>query len=327
VSAVSVIATVKDEERTVNAFLESLLAQSRPPDEIVVVDGGSTDGTVAAIQKLGQSNPTLRVLEAPGSNIAAGRNAAIEEAAGPVVAVTDGGTVADPTWLEELVAPLERDERVGVSSGFFEPEGDTWFERSLSAVVVPHVREVDPARFLPSSRSVAFRKEWWRRVGGYPEWLNHCEDLVFDLDLLRAGARSAFVPQAIVRWNVRSSLLAFFRQYFFYARGDGHANLWPKRHAARYSAYVLGSALLLEGRRRPMAYVVLAAGFASYVQKFYRRAWRHRARGGLRALAGPALLLPVIVITGDIAKMIGYPVGSYERVRMDIAAERGVQSR
>ena len=48
--------------------------------------------------------------------------------------------------------------------------------------------EVDPATFLPSSRSVAFRKAAWAAVGGYPEWLDYCEDLVFDLSLRERGA-------------------------------------------------------------------------------------------------------------------------------------------
>ncbi len=176
------------------------------------VDGGSTDGTLESLERIGAADPRFRVISAPGATIAQGRNIAIEHALGPVIAVTDAGTIAEPTWLERLVAPLDADPRIDVSSGFFLAGGSTWFERSLSTVITPQLPEVDPETFLPSSRSVAFRKDAWNNVGGYPEWLRHCEDLVFDLALRRAGARFAFAPDALVTWHARPELRAFFRQ-------------------------------------------------------------------------------------------------------------------
>ena len=50
-----------------------------------------------------------------------------------------------------------------------------------STTTLPDQTDIDPARFLPSSRSVAFRREVFDRTGGYPEWLDYCEDLLFDM--------------------------------------------------------------------------------------------------------------------------------------------------
>jgi cellulose synthase/poly-beta-1,6-N-acetylglucosamine synthase-like glycosyltransferase len=260
------------------------------------------------------------VIEAPGASIAAGRNGAIEAAAGPLIAVTDAGTVADPEWLELLVAPLLADPEVGVASGFFRPGGGTSLERVLSTAITPQLPEIDPATFLPSSRSIAFRKSWWERAGRYPEWLLHGEDLVFDLALRRAGARFAFAPAARVTWTARSSLPAYARQYFSYARGEGHAGLFPLRHLVRYSAYLGGALLLaLALAGEPLALVPLAAGAALYLSKFYRRLLREPPGAGAR-LVGWALV-PAIVVVGDVAKMIGYPVGRFQRrTRAEIAA-------
>ena len=109
--------------------------------------------------------------------------------------------------------------------------------------------DVHPDRFLPSSRSVAFRRRAWSDAGGYPEWLDYSEDLVFDMALRDRGERFVWVPDANVYFRPRPRLAAFFRQYFLYARGDGKADLWRRRHAARYSAYLGGLALLWLGKR------------------------------------------------------------------------------
>jgi glycosyltransferase involved in cell wall biosynthesis len=327
-SAVSLVVTVKNERRSVERFLASVLSQSRMPDEIVIVDGGSHDGTVELLRVCeGRQEGRLLVVEAPGTNIAAGRNVGIERARGSLVAITDAGTELDRRWLEQLVAPLERNKGIAVSSGFFRPGGRTWFERTLSTIVTPQREDVNSAAFLPSSRSVALRKDWWQRVGGYPEWLQHCEDLVFDIALRDAGAEFRFAPDAVVSWTARSSLVAFFRQYFLYARGDGHALLWPRRHAARYSAYAVGLGLALAARRRPLVLVPLLGGIGFHLKPYATRLLRrppHTGRGG-NAMA--LVALPAIVVTGDVAKMIGYPVGRFERaighVEIPAHGERG----
>jgi glycosyltransferase involved in cell wall biosynthesis len=311
-SEVSLVLTVKDEAHTLSPFLDSLARQTRPPDEVVVVDGGSRDGTMAILEEAAGRLARFRVLSRPGSTIAAGRNAAIRHARGPIIAVTDAGTVLRPHWLQQLVAPLH-DASTDVASGYFEPGGVAWLERAIAATIAPHVREVDPATFLPSSRSVAFRKDRWALVGGYPEWLRHCEDLVFDLSLRRSGASFVFAPDAVVEWRARADLLRFARQYFDYARGDGHADLWRSRHAIRYASYGAGALLLTASVRRPAAAFLLAGGTAAHFAKFVRRIWRHRPFSPAGMLAATAAV-PVVVVTGDVAKMVGYPIGSFERL-------------
>ena len=87
--------------------MDSLLEQTRLPDETVICDGGSQDGTVAILQEYIGRLPGLQIIEAPGVNISQGRNEAIAAAAGPIIATTDAGVRLDCKWLEQLVAPLE----------------------------------------------------------------------------------------------------------------------------------------------------------------------------------------------------------------------------
>ncbi len=314
-TGVSVIATVFNEAGTVEALLDSLAAQHRPPDEIVVVDGGSTDGTVARLRAwagaaAARRGPALRVVERPGANIAAGRNAAIAAARGPIVAVTDAGVRLVPGWLGDLVAPIEAGA-ARWAAGFFASDPRGAFETALGAATLPEVGEIDPARFLPSSRSVAFRKDDAEAIGGYPAWLDYGEDLVFDLVLRQRAGQPAFAPTAVARFRPRPTLGAFATQYYRYARGDGKAGLWPRRHAVRYATYVgAGPALaVLSIAHRPAWALGLAAGLVAMLARPVRRLVHQWGDLSLPGRAAALLWLPLIRVTGDVAKMVGYPAG------------------
>ena len=312
---ISFCATLFNEADSVAAWLDSIYAQTRQPDEVVLCDAGSTDGTIECIEERTKRDPRVRLIVEPGANVPEGRNAAIERASGPVIAVTDAGTILDPRWLECLVAPLEADPELGVSAGFYRPAGRNAFERILATVITPRRDDLPADGFPPSSRSVAFRKSWWERAGGYPSWLRAGEDLVFDFHLREMGARFAFAPDAIVSWYPRPGLREFFAQYRHYARGDGHGHLFPARHAVRYLAYAVGLALAARSRRSRLARIVLSLGIYKHMSKFLSRVREERPIPGMVGTTASYGLVPVIVVVGDVAKMIGYPQGLWERWR------------
>jgi glycosyltransferase involved in cell wall biosynthesis len=315
-SDVSVVVTVKNEASAIHGLLDSLRSQTVPPSEVVIVDGGSTDGTVQRVESYRPRLP-LKLLIREGTNISQGRNEAIRASRGQIIASTDAGVRLVSNWLEELTRPLENDPSLDVVSGFFLPDPQTIFERAMGATVLPVESDVDPKRFLPSSRSVAFRREAWQEVGGYPEWLDFCEDLVFDFALRGAGRRFLFAPRAVAYFRPRGSLGAFGRQYYQYARGDGKADLWRKRHAIRYLTYLVGIPLVvtLGVVEHPLWWTLLLFGAAGYLWTPYRR-----LRPMLRDLSLPdrikaVLWVPIIRFWGDVAKMVGYPLGLLWRIR------------
>jgi len=313
---ISLIATVLNESDNAPALMQSLAAQTRQLDEIVIVDGGSNDNTVAIIESYADRLP-LRVLTEPGCNISRGRNVAIAAARGDVIAVTDFGVRLPDDWLAHLTQPLLDDPDCHVVSGFFRADPHNTFEVAMGATVLPLLDEIDPAQFLPSSRSVAFRKAAWEAVGGYPEWLDYSEDLVFDLRLKQRYRQFAFAPDAQAHFRPRGSLGAFFKQYYRYARGDGKADLWRKRHAIRYLTYVLLIPLIfaLGWRLHRLLWLLYGAGAALYLYRPYRRLPTMLCHAPQVNLPFVLLLIPVIRVVGDIAKMIGYPVGLVWRWR------------
>ncbi len=313
---ITVIATVLNEEGSVGDLVDSLAGQTRPPDEVIVADGGSADATVERIQAAAEGRLRLEILRLPGANISEGRNAAVVRATGDVIAVTDAGVRLKPTWLEQLVTPFEKMRgRLDAVSGFFEPDPHSVFEVAMGATVLPTRDEVNPTRFLPSSRSVAFTKAAWARAGGYPEWLDYCEDVVFDLALRRTGSIFGWAPEAVALFRPRPNLRAFWRQYFRYARGDGKAGLWPERHAVRYASY-LGALLSLFGGRRTRALLLpIAVAAALHLSTPYRRLIPRLAPLNPEQRLEAVAWVPLIRLVGDLAKMAGYPAGVIWRVR------------
>lgn len=310
---VSVICTVLNEGPAIQKLLDSLTGQTRQPDEVIFVDGGSSDDTVVILQRYASNHRLpLQVIIAPGANISQGRNIAIAAAAGPIIASTDAGVKLAPNWLEEILKPFQTNPPAAVAAGFFVPDCHSAFEVAMGATVLPAVTDVNPATFLPSSRSVAFLKSSWHAAGGYPEWLDFCEDLIFDFRLRDRVGLFAFVPDAVVYFRPRSNLYTFFKQYYQYARGDGKADLWRKRHAIRYFTYwvVLPLFLVLGVVISPWWWItgIVLGGLGMFYTPYRRLPllWKSLSTSQKLQAIG---WVPVIRITGDIAKMIGYPVG------------------
>jgi glycosyltransferase involved in cell wall biosynthesis len=312
---VSVIATVKNEGEAIRKLLDSLEAQTRMPDEVVIVDGGSTDGTLDILMEYVGRLP-LRVIVKEGCNISQGRNAAIAASSGEIIASTDAGVRLSRNWLEELIKPFEGENPPNVVSGFFLPDPKTVFETALGATTLPALADIKPKRFLPSSRSVAYRRDAWERVGGYPEWLDYCEDLILDFKLRELGP-FAFAPKAIAYFRPRANLKEFVIQYFRYARGDGKADLWRRRHAIRYLTYFLVTPLLLLLGlvRSPFWWGLILIGAAIVFWTPYKRLLPMISGYSFKDKIKAILWVPVIRVVGDLSKMAGYPFGVLWRLR------------
>src|SRR5688572_10593857 len=141
---VSLIATVKDAGPFVGEFLDSIEAQTRTPEEVVIVDGGSTDGTLEVIRE----RPWVTLLEEPGANIARGRNLAVAKANHDVIAVSDADCVVAPDWLERLLEPLE--SGADVSMGLYKPLTSSFFESCAAAISIKDIEEITAEKYMPS---------------------------------------------------------------------------------------------------------------------------------------------------------------------------------
>ena len=112
---IAVVIPALNEESALPGLLEALLNQTLLPDEILVVDADSTDGTVEIVQKWGRKDHSIRCLKGRRGGCGIGRNIGIQAAKSEWIVILDCGMVPIPSWL---VALEETQKRTGAQAVF-----------------------------------------------------------------------------------------------------------------------------------------------------------------------------------------------------------------
>ncbi|MDO9315426.1 MAG: glycosyltransferase [Burkholderiaceae bacterium] len=304
---IAVITTVLNERDSICVLLDAFLAQTRQPDEIVVVDGGSTDGTVDLLKTYAQAHPILKLHVEPGVNIARGRNIAIHRSNCSIVAVTDGGCRPEPNWLEELVNPLLVNSDYDAVTGERRIIGANRFEE-FAGLLSTSVNPATESERMFHGRNSAFRKMVWTRVGGYPEWLYTAEDTLFSLRAKALGCRVALAEKAVVSWRPRPNLRKLCKQYYLYGRGTGRIGSADIRtityHLRNHALWILP---LLLTPVYPWFFLV-AAGILAFI--FFTLVKPVLVSVRLRTkTSGSSLYVPIIVMIRSLANNVGQLLG------------------
>lgn len=294
----SVVITVKNERSSIKTLLDSLENQSVVPKEIIFVDGGSTDRTAEIIKERMRKNKRIKLIIHKGASRAKGRNMGILSSSSDIIAVTDAGGYPKKDWLEKITAPFVNPE-VKVVSGYYQAQALTVFEKC----VVPYFlvmsdRIISDMEFLPSSRSVAFEKLIWEKVGGYPQNFFHNEDLVFDYNLKKVGVSFFFEPEAQVIWFPPKNLFQATKKLFRFAQGDAQGDILRPRIKFIFLRYGVGLFLFGFGLYQIFIFsVILYCLWATW--KNFRYAKFFQA----------LLWLPTIQVISDLAVMTGTILG------------------
>jgi GT2 family glycosyltransferase len=223
----SLVVTCYNEMRSLSRWQADVKAQTRHPDEIVIVDSASTDGTTAALRAWADADPRIRVV-VQKCKPARGHNIGNEAASHEHIVSTDMGVCLDPKWFEEIVRPFEQDDSVEVVAGSYEIERESL--RSAAANAEYYLEnggrpKLEPG-FVPGNRSMAYTRKVWRELGGLPEDLTqYADDSVFGRQILQAGYKMSFAPAALVYWSRPARLRDFWKEQFKYGKGDGEASI------------------------------------------------------------------------------------------------------
>lgn len=327
--AVSVAATVLNERDDIDSLVDTLTHQTLAPAEVIIVDGGSTDGTWERLGAARAKYPNLVPIRDPSCNlqncpgpIARGRNVGIAAASSEVVACVDAGCTYHPEWLARLTAPIignsadlpsegqssegqpNRHFEYSVGGSYIDPKNSTiWDVASAPFFGIKLNREA--ATKSCTGRSMAFRKELWQRVGGFPETVFLGEDTAFDAKV-RKLVTPAFPVGAKALYQPRHTFRSAVRQMISYSLTDGvlggrSARLW--RNIARCLVEVLAVVALVYSPIPLLCVLALEIYFA------FRLDWADVRKTSFQALAARvafSLLVPWIVawyqVRGSITK-------------------------
>lgn len=316
---VAVVTTVLNEREGIRVLLDGFLAQTRKPEEIVVVDGGSTDGTIEVLRGYAERHPSIRVLVERGANIARGRNVGIRAASATIIAVTDGGCRPELDWLQELVRPLVDGAEYGAVTGARRIVASNRFEKYAGLLSTSTNASVEEDRVF-HGRNSAFRKSLWQAVGGYPEWLYTAEDTLFAQRAKALGCRVALAESAVVSWRPRPTLRKLAKQYFLYGRGTGRIGM-SQAAAVRYHLrnHLLWMMALLLSPLMPALLLVVGAVWAY----LYLNMLRPAIAQAQQTVASPwtPVWVGLIVMVRSMANHVGQAYGMWEYSRQPIFSQ------
>ena len=250
---VSIVATVLNEAEDIERGVTSLLAQQPSATEVIVVDGGSTDGTwewLAAMQQqdtrlVAIRDETCSLKFSPGP-VSRGRNVAITAARTAIIATADAGCTYSTDWLANLTAPLVAGSaEYSLGGSCLDPINHTIWDVASAPFFSIKLGRDEPTKSC-TARSMAFTKALWQKIGGFPEAVLVGEDTLFDFDARRL-ATPAFITNAKAIYYPRNTFRAAFHQMGRYAVSDGKARVRTARlfrNAARCVLELLALASL-----------------------------------------------------------------------------------
>ncbi|RRJ84577.1 glycosyltransferase [Aestuariirhabdus litorea] len=213
---ISVIVPVYNGARTLARALESIFEQSFPACEVIVVDDGSTDDSVAVARSC---SGNIQLIQQENQGVSAARNRGVEQARGEWVAFLDADDWFYPDRLKAHASLIERYPAVELLSGNFEywhTDGSrvqnldtlSWKHELVASEeegvvhVTPELRRLYAGQHVGDTHTLTIRKDLFTRVGGYPEGVAIAEDMCLLLKALDNSKHQAVVLQPLAAYFV-----------------------------------------------------------------------------------------------------------------------------
>jgi glycosyltransferase involved in cell wall biosynthesis len=322
---VSVLIPVRNEAGFIGDCLRALAGQDYPRErfEVLVLDGESTDGTVAEVETIAQNYGVPdALLTNRGHTTATGLNLGLSIASGSIIVRVDGHCVVDPTFISASVAALEKSGADAVGGPIRTRGNGAAGEAIALAVSSPFgvgdaaFRHATSEQETDSVAFAAYRREVFEKIGGFAEDIDRGEDDDFNYRLRDSGGRILLTPAIGSVYYARDSLGGLARQYWGYGIAKARVlHRHPGRLRARHlvpSAFftaLAGSAVLAPFSGSARLVFKLTAG--SYAIAAGLAALRIANRAGSRHLP----LLPPAFATVHLAAGAGFIAGWWRELR------------
>jgi GT2 family glycosyltransferase len=313
---VSIVIPMFNESEAIERCLNSIFYQDYPKGkiEILVADGGSTDGAREKVESLARMNPNLRIVENPKRRTPAGLNAGIRSANGDIVIILGAHTRIKEDFVRQNVEAMER-ERVNCTGGTQVNVGNTYMQKAIGiAMGSPFGLPSAPYRFSRSEKFVdtvvyaAYKSSLFAEVGLFDEELFISEDAEMNWRIRKAGHKIFYTPKIVSYYYPRRTISSLFRQLFRY--GILRVNVM-KKHLDAVKWVHLVPFLFLTGLILLMLFRVwklftFLLGF--YVLAIVYYSLRSAIRDGFRYVP----VLPLRLVTIHLSWGLGFIVGLFK---------------
>ncbi|MFH1559935.1 MAG: glycosyltransferase family 2 protein [Chloroflexota bacterium] len=304
---VSVIMPCRNEERFIGMSLDSILASDYPMDklEILVVDGMSDDRTRSIVQQYANKHPLIHLYDNPRRIAPVAQNIGIGHAKGDVIVILDAHDTYAPDYISKCVEHMyEYDvDHVG---GIWKilPRDNTFIAKTIvRAMSHPfgvgnahyRTKKISEPMFTDAAAFGCYRKEVFQQFGLFDENLARSYDFELNSRLKKAGRGILLVPDAVVYYYARSTLVGFIKHSFT----NGFWVTYPLRFGKRaFSARHLV----------PLGFVAGLLGSAALAPVWSAGWWMLGGIGGAHALANVVASAQVATQERDVRYLLLLPV-------------------
>lgn len=225
VPVVSVVVPMLNEAGYILDCLEGFAGQAYPTDllDVIVVDGGSTDGSRSSVEQFCKFHPWCRVIDNPARKAAAAFNVGVDAARGKVLVLFSAHGEPDPEFIARSVHVLAETGVAGVG-GHYIHEGTDPASSAVGLAMVSPFGMASPHRSMRRRGEVdtishpAYDVETLRSVGPFDENLERNSDYELNYRMRRAGHVLLFDPSIVSTYRPRASLRRLSRQFWWYGR-------------------------------------------------------------------------------------------------------------